>query len=405
MRRFIVLASAVVTTLAFNMAICSADTLDLSKMKVQWSDEFDGTELNKNNWEPQIGNGSTYGIWEWGNNEKQNYQAENVTVSDGTMKIKAQYEPTTFANTNYNWTSARIASNNKVEVGLGYVEARIKIPSYQGIWPAFWMLGTNGETWPACGEIDIMEAFNTRATLQSTIHFPSWSGSDVYLYKSSNAYNKTEWHTYGCYRDGSNIIFYIDGQILGQWSTADATSGAGAGKRSVLNENYYILFNIACGGNLAGGTPPTSSDWSATMEVDYVRYYVNKTPEELAAEEAAKQATAEQTTAAPNDVKEQTTTSKITLKRPVIKSVKNLKRRKIRVLIAKNSGVSGYQVRYCDNKKFFGYEEKRTTKRTVLIKKRELKSTYYIKVRTYKKVNGKKIYSKWSKVKKVKIKK
>ena len=66
----------------------------------------------------------------------------------------------------------------KVNIGLGYVEAKIKIPSSKGIWPAFWMLGTNGKKWPACGEIDIMEAFNTRSDIQSTIHYPKWNGAD-----------------------------------------------------------------------------------------------------------------------------------------------------------------------------------------------------------------------------------
>ena len=156
-----VLAFAVVATATLGIGFAGttvkaaepAQNIDISKMKVNWSDEFNGTELNSDHWTPEIGNGN----WGWGNNEKEYYRANNISVSDGTMKIKAQTEKVG----SYNWTSGRIKSAGKVNIGYGYVEARIKIPSSQGIWPAFWMLGTNGKTWPACGEIDIMEAFNT----------------------------------------------------------------------------------------------------------------------------------------------------------------------------------------------------------------------------------------------------
>ena len=172
-----VLAFAVVATATLGIGFAGttvkaaepAQNIDISKMKVNWSDEFNGTELNSDHWTPEIGNGN----WGWGNNEKEYYKANNISVSDGTMKIKAQTEKVG----SYNWTSGRIKSAGKVNIGYGYVEARIKIPSSRGIWPAFWMLGTNGKTWPACGEIDIMEAFNTRSDIQSTIHYPKWNGS------------------------------------------------------------------------------------------------------------------------------------------------------------------------------------------------------------------------------------
>ena len=325
------------------------------------------------------------------------------------MKIKAQTEKVG----SYNWTSGRIKSAGKVNIGYGYVEARIKIPSSQGIWPAFWMLGTNGKTWPACGEIDIMEAFNTRSDIQSTIHYPKWNGADQYVYTNRNISNKTEWHTYGCYRDGSICAFYIDGKLLkkyGTWtnkfvsitdfaetySTADLTTGNYAGQRSVLNDDYYLLFNVACGGNLAQGNPPTNSDWSATMEVDYVRYYVPKTAEELEQDKK-------------NEVNKKDDAKNTTIvtapARAKIKTLKNVKKRKMQIKLAKVSGAKGYQIRYCDNKKFQGYSVKNIKKTTVTIKKLDKKETYWVKARAYKVVNGSKKYGAWSKVKKVKIKK
>ena len=417
MRKIVLLAASMVATLAMCVGVSAADSVpsdvNLNNFKLSWSDEFDGTSLNDAYWTPQIGNCIEYGNRGWGNNEKEYYKAENVSVSNGTMKIKAQTEKTKANGTTYNWTSARITGTGKVNIGLGYVEAKIKIPSSKGIWPAFWMLGTNGKKWPACGEIDIMEAFNTRSDIQSTIHYPKWNGADQYIYTNKNVDNKTEWHTYGCYRDGSICAFYIDGKLLtsyGTWtnkfvritdfaetySTADLTTGNYAGQRSVLNDDYYLLFNVACGGNLAQGNPPTNSDWSATMEVDYVRYYVPKTAEELEQDKK-------------NEVNKKDDDKNTTIvaapARAKIKTLKNVKKRKMQIKLAKVSGAKGYQIRYCDNKKFQGYSVKNIKKTKVTIKKLDKKETYWVKARAYKVVNGSKKYGAWSKVKKVKIKK
>ena len=412
-----VLAFAVVATATLGIGFAGttvkaaepAQNIDISKMKVNWSDEFNGTELNSDHWTPEIGNGN----WGWGNNEKEYYRANNISVSDGTMKIKAQTEKVG----SYNWTSGRIKSAGKVNIGYGYVEARIKIPSSQGIWPAFWMLGTNGKTWPACGEIDIMEAFNTRSDIQSTIHYPKWNGADQYIYTNKNVDNKTEWHTYGCYRDGKICAFYIDGQLLsvyGTWtdryvritdfnetfSTADLNTGTYAGRRSVLNDDYYLLFNVACGGNLAQGNPPYDTSWNRTMEVDYVRYYKEKSPAEIAAEKKKQEE-------ADKKAKEQAAAEKAAKAKPAKASIsiKNVKGKKVKVTIKKVKTAKGYIVRTCDNKKFQGYVDKKTTKTKVTLKGFRKKETCYVKVRAYKVYKGKKIYGAWSKAKKVKIKK
>lgn len=421
MRKIVLLAASMVATLAMCVGVSAADSVpsdvNLNNFKLSWSDEFDGTSLNDAYWTPQIGNGIEYGNRGWGNNEKEYYKAENVSVSNGTMKIKAQTEKTTANGTTYNWTSARITGTGKVNIGLGYVEAKIKIPSSQGIWPAFWMLGTNGKTWPACGEIDIMEAFNTRSDIQSTIHYPKWNGADQYVYTNRNISNKTEWHTYGCYRDGKICAFYIDGQLLsvyGTWtdryvritdfnetfSTADLKTGTYAGQRSVLNDDYYLLFNVACGGNLAQGNPPYDTSWNRTMEVDYVRYYKEKSPAEIAAEKKKQEE-------ADKKAKEQAAAEKAAKAKPAKASIsiKNVKGKKVKVTIKKVKTAKGYIVRTCDNKKFQGYVDKKTTKTKVTLKGFRKKETCYVKVRAYKVYKGKKIYGAWSKAKKVKIKK
>ena len=400
----LIVSSMTFTSLKMSKDVTAAPT---TSSKLVWSDEFNGASIDTSKWGYEIGTGSSG----WGNNEQQYYtnRSDNAYVSGGALHIRAKKE--SYGGMNY--TSARLNTNGKFTFTYGYVEARIKIPSSRGIWPAFWMLGTNGKTWPACGEIDIMEAFNTRSDIQSTIHYPKWNGADQYVYTNRNISNKTEWHTYGCYRDGSICAFYIDGKLLtsyGTWtnkfvritdfaetySTADLTTGNYAGQRSVLNDDYYLLFNVACGGNLAQGNPPTNSDWSATMEVDYVRYYVPKTAEELEQDKK-------------NEVNKKDDNKNTTIvtapARAKIKTLKNVKKRKMQIKLAKVSGAKGYQIRYCDNKKFQGYSVKNIKKTKVTIKKLDKKENYWVKARAYKVVNGSKKYGAWSKVKKVKIKK
>ncbi|MFQ9515710.1 MAG: family 16 glycosylhydrolase [Eubacterium sp.] len=391
MKKIILFVATLTASLCVSVSTFGAlsvpETINISNMKLQWSDEFDGTSLNTNYWTPEIGNGD----WGWGNNELEYYtgKEENITVSNGTLKINALSEKVG----NYNYTSGRIKTADKVEVGYGYVEARIKLPSVNGIWPAFWMLGA-GEPkgWPYCGEIDIMEAWNTSDFAQNCFHYADANGKDNY----SNSYRvtglgKTNWHTYGVYKTKEKLVFYYDGKIASR--VIDITNP----EMTEAHNNYYILLNVACGGNLANNIAPSAASLPASMEVDYVRYYVDKTPEELAAEK---------TTA---DKKEQetkkVTTDSTAPKKAKIKSLKNIKGKKIKLTIKKISGVKGFQIRYCDNKKFDGYITKNTTKRTVTIKHLKKKETYYVKVKAYKKISGKKTYGPWSKVKKVKIKK
>ena len=375
--------------------------IDYNTMHIEWSDEFDGDSLNTDYWDYQTGDGSDYGIPGWGNNEKQWYRQENVTVSDGMLAITAKEEK----RGGKDYTSGRIrtwdgAGNKpKVSIGYGYLEAKMRIPSNKGIWPAFWMLGNNGKTWPSCGEIDIEESFNIQPYAQATIHYPDYSGADVYKFKQDNpsGYDKTDWNTYGVYRDGKTIAFYLNGVRYGSWNTADDETG----KKSVLNDDYHILLNFAVGGNLAGGIP-NAGDLPLTMNVDYVRYYQDGAPEST---------TPIPTTIAPTSLVTTAVTPTLQPTKPVavaktkIKSAKNVKKRKIKLSIKKIKGVSGYQIRWCDNKKFDGYEQKNVKKPKLTIKGLDKKTTYWIKARAFKKVNSVKTYGKWSAKKKVKIKK
>ena len=309
-------------------------------------------------------------------------------MENGELAITAKQESIG----GYSYTSGRIrtwdkdGNKPKVSIGLGYVEAKIKFPSIAGIWPAFWMLGNNGQKWPKCGEIDIEESFNTRPFAQATIHYPNAQGGDVYKWAQTTpaGYNKTDYNTYGVYRDGKYIAFYLNGYLYGMWDTTDMSTG----DRSVLNDDYHILLNMAVGGNLAGGIP-VAGTLPVTMYVDYVRYYQDGAPT---------------TTAKPTGNTTKTTTVAAPAKAKV-KKLKNVKKRKIKVSLKKIKGAYGYHIRWCDNKKFDGYEEKYIRKTSVTLKGLDKKSTYWVKARAYKLVNGKKIWGKWSASKKKKVKK
>lgn len=137
-----------------------------------WEDAFDGDTLNPDNWSAQTGNGQAYGLPAgWGNNELQYYTSlsNNLEVSAGTLKITAREQ--SLGGSNY--TSARIRTINKQEFLYGRIEAKMKLPSTPGIWPAFWMLPTDSPYggWASSGEIDVMESVNYADRMHGTLHF------------------------------------------------------------------------------------------------------------------------------------------------------------------------------------------------------------------------------------------
>lgn len=152
-----------------------------------WSDEFDGAagaRIDSTKWSYETADGCTQGICGWGNNEKEYYSdaSENIALNgQGQLMIVARRAPAGLT-CSYGpclYTSARITTRGKMVVAPGRVEARIKLPAGQGLWPAFWMLGHNSPAmpWPACGELDIMENKGSQpATTSSAVHGPGYSG-------------------------------------------------------------------------------------------------------------------------------------------------------------------------------------------------------------------------------------
>ena len=224
-----------------------------------WSDEFDGNSLNRSNWTYDIGNNG------WGNNEWQYYtdRNENVSVSNGVLAITARKE--NYGGSGY--TSARIKSIGLREFKYGRIEARIKLPKGQGLWPAFWMLGANFNTagWPYCGEIDIMEQVSLENRVHGTVH---WDSNGYASYGGpSFEFDTTQYHVYAIDWNDQYIRWYVDGTQF-----HEIYIGNNAGGTEEFQKPFFLILNLAVGGNWPG-YPNDSTPFPSTMYVDYVRVY------------------------------------------------------------------------------------------------------------------------------------
>ncbi len=208
----------------------------------------------------------------WGNSELQYYTARtnNARIENSQLIIEARQE--SFSGSNY--TSARLKTQGKVSWLYGRMEARIKIPKTQGIWPAFWMLGTNitSVNWPNCGEIDIMENIGREPTqVHGTIHGPGYSGGGSIgrAYPSpGNAAFGDDFHLYAIEWTTNQIKWFVDGVQFFGVNPASLPAGAAW----VFNKPEYILLNVAVGGNWPGN-PDGTTVFPQRMVVDYVRVY------------------------------------------------------------------------------------------------------------------------------------
>ncbi|MBK1813446.1 glycoside hydrolase family 16 protein [Clostridium sp. YIM B02505] len=226
-----------------------------------WSDEFNGTSINTSNWAFDTGAGG------WGNNELQYYtnRSENARVSNGNLVIEARKE-------NYGgaaYTSARLKTQGLKNWTYGRIEARMKLPQGQGLWPAFWMLGQNitqsGIGWPKCGEIDIMEHVNLESVIHGTIHWDT-NGHAYYGNQSGNI-DVTQYHTYSIQWDASSIKWFVDGVQFNEANIANNINGT-----EEFHKPFFIILNLAVGGTWPGN-PNSSTAFPAQMLVDYVRVY------------------------------------------------------------------------------------------------------------------------------------
>jgi beta-glucanase (GH16 family) len=249
-------------------------TWDSRTWNLIWSDEFEGeagTPINPENWTCEVGGQG------WGNQEHEYYtpRVENVSLNgEGSLAITAIQETLPGSRCWYGtcqYTSARCITQDKVEFTYGRVEARIKVPFGQGIWPAFWMLGANFREvgWPNSGEIDIMEHIGKEPyNIYGTVHGPSYSGgSGIGGSITLPEPVSDDFHVFAIDWDPDAIRWYVDGELYHKFTPDDLGN-----RRWVFDHDFFLLLNVAVGG-LWPGYPDETTTFPQVMEVDYVRVY------------------------------------------------------------------------------------------------------------------------------------
>lgn len=261
-------------------------TPNIASGTLVWSDEFGPTTVpaqpNPSIWTYDTGNSG------FGNNEQENYCAwgsntspcsssspNAYTGADGYLHIVAQ-QPTTGT-----YTSARLKSQGLFSFMYGRIEARIKLPESQGMWPAFWALGNNIATidWPACGELDIMEHIDGANPplngapaafdwVQSSVHGTGLNGGTPY---HPAGFSAADWHTYGMIWTKGQLEFYVDDDTKPYETFTPSTI---SGTWPFDQGPQFILLNLAVGGDWPGNVNSTTA-FPSEMQVDYVRIYTN----------------------------------------------------------------------------------------------------------------------------------
>ena len=236
-----------------------------------WSDEFNGTDW-RTNWYPELGDGG------WGNNELQNYTANsnNIEVTDSTLKIIARKVDDGQSRGDY--TSARLLS--KEAFTYGRMEIRAKLPDLKGngLWPAIWMLGDgirNGQSWPECGEIDIMEYVSYAPDqFYATVHTGAFNHREG-TQKGSGAIRLTnieeDFNIFGIIWTESYIGFYVENKNNVIFTFAKPQNATN--DEWPFDNPHFFLLNMAVGGDWGGAQGLDDNNFPAVFEIDYVRVY------------------------------------------------------------------------------------------------------------------------------------
>ena len=233
---------------------------------VAWRDEFEGdagTRPDPTRWTYDLGASG------WGNAELQEYTdaASNAALDGrGNLAIVARYD-------SGRYTSARLKTQDRYTQRYGRIEARIRLPQGRGIWPAYWMLGADIDEvgWPMSGEIDVMENVGHEpSVIHGSVHGPGSSGA--YNLTAARSLRQGAWHegfhVFAAEWAPGSVAFSVDGAEYARFRPADLPAGG----QWVFDHPFFLLLNIAIGGNWPGD-PDGSTRFPQTMLVDYVRLY------------------------------------------------------------------------------------------------------------------------------------
>ena len=251
---------------------CTVDDvqkLPIRNWQLTWSDEFEGAagrSPDPTKWNYDIGTGQNG----WGNQEFQYYsnRPENVALDgSGNLVITALNQPFSGAN----FSSARINTLGKFSQAYGRFEARIKSTYGPGIWPAFWMLGSNigAVGWPECGEIDIMEMRGQEPSiLHGSVHGPGYSAGNAVTksYTLTNGRFDNDFYIYAVEWYEDRIDFFVNDFLYQRINKADVKGNW------VFDKPFHLLLNVAVGGTFVG-FPTSATPFPQKLVIDYVRVY------------------------------------------------------------------------------------------------------------------------------------
>jgi len=237
--------------------------------KLVWSDEFAKAGLpDSAKWSYEVGGNG------WGNNELQYYTArrsENARIENGKLIIEARKED--YQGQKY--TSARLVTQNKASWTYGRIEAMAKLPKGVGTWPAVWMLGKNISTagWPRGGEIDIMEHVGfDEGVIHGTVHTEAYNHAKKTEKGKAVTINDVtgSFHLYAIEWTADQIDFFVDNQ---KYYTVQKSVLGTSDAQWPFEQPFFLILNVAVGGNWGGQKGVDETIWPQRMEVDYVRVY------------------------------------------------------------------------------------------------------------------------------------
>ncbi|MFL9843745.1 glycoside hydrolase family 16 protein [Flavobacterium rhizosphaerae] len=240
---------------------CFTCTAQVKKGTLVWEENFNGNIIDEATWNFEVGDGCPN--CGWGNNERQLYTTENHKVENGNLVITAKKH-------DGEYTSTRITTANKKEFKYGYIEARVKLPTGQGIWPAFWMLGSDikKEGWPLSGEIDILEYLGRDPDMvYTTIHTKANHAGNATGKKTEFKNMEEGYHTFGIDWSKQAITFYVDNVSVFTYAPKVKTI-----ENWPFDKPFFIILNMAIGGNF-GGPEVDDSIFPQEYYIDYVKVY------------------------------------------------------------------------------------------------------------------------------------
>ena len=237
-------------------------TLWAQEKALVWADEFDRNELNPAHWSLILGDGCPQ-LCGWGNNERQVYTDKNHRIENGMLYIKAEKEGD-------HYTSTRINTKGKKAFQYGRFEVRAKLAIGKGVWPAFWLLGSNIDQvgWPLCGEIDVLE-YVGRAPEEifTSLHTKATYGDNASTKTTPIKNIEQGFHVYSADWTENFITFTIDGEQVYTYAPKEKTVEVWP-----FNQPFYLLLNLAVGGNF-GGKEVDESVFPQEFVIDYIRVY------------------------------------------------------------------------------------------------------------------------------------